>query len=59
MDNYELAKKITDKIFETGFNTYSTFYDMALNAAIQVANIKDEQYKQKLGNKSANSYKSN
>ena len=27
--NEEKAKKITDRIFESGFNTNRTFYDMA------------------------------
>ena len=41
--NEEKAKKITDRIFESGFNTNRTFYDMAKNAAMTMAKWKDEQ----------------
>ena len=43
--NEEKAKKITDRIFESGFNTNRTFYDMAKNAAMTMAKWKDEQFK--------------
>lgn len=43
MNNEEKAKKITDRIFESGFNTNRTFYDMAKNAAMTMAQWKDEQ----------------
>ena len=42
-NNEEKAKKITDRIFESGFNTNRTFYDMAKNAAMEMARWKDEQ----------------
>ena len=44
-NNEEKAKKITDRIFESGFNTNRTFYDMAKNAAMEMARWKDEQFK--------------
>ena len=43
MNNEEKAKKITDRIFESGFNTNRTFYDMAKNAAMEMAKFKDNQ----------------
>ena len=43
MNNEEKAKKITDRIFESGFNTNRIFYDMAKNAAMEMAKFKDEQ----------------
>ena len=46
-NNEEKAKKITDRIFESGFNTNRTFYDMAKNAAMEMARWKDEQYKER------------
>ena len=42
-NNEEKAKKITDRIFESGFNTNRTFYDMAKNVAMEMARWKDEQ----------------
>jgi len=44
MEDKILARKITDKIFEDGFNTYRSFYDMAFNASMQMAEAKDKQY---------------
>ena len=41
--NEEKAKKITDRIFESGFNTNRTSYDMAKDAAMEMARWKDEQ----------------
>lgn len=43
MNNEEKAKKITDRIFESGFNTNRIFYDMAKNAAMEMAEWKDNQ----------------
>ena len=42
-NNEEKAKKITDRIFESEFNTNRTFYDMAKNTAMEMAEWKDEQ----------------
>lgn len=43
MKDNEKAKQIVDRIFECGFNTNRTFYDMALNSAMEMAEWKDEQ----------------
>lgn len=43
MKNEEKAKRIVDRIFESGFNTNRTFYDMALNSAMEIAEWKDSQ----------------
>ena len=45
MTNEDKAKKITDGIFELGFNTNRTYYDMAKNAAMDMAEWKDEQWR--------------
>ena len=45
MTDEEKAKKITDRIFESGFNTNRTYYDMAKNAAMDMAEWKDEQWR--------------
>ena len=45
MTNEEKAKKITDGIFELGFNANRTYYDMAKNAAMDMAEWKDEQWR--------------
>lgn len=44
MRNEEKAKKIVDSIFSSGFNTNRTFYEMAYNAAMTMAEWKDRQY---------------
>lgn len=43
MSDKEKAKQIVDRIFESGFNTNRTFYDMALNSAIEMAEWKEQQ----------------
>ena len=48
MTNEEKAKRITDRIFEDGFNANRTYYDMAKNAAIDIAQWKDVQFKTKI-----------
>ena len=48
MKNKEKAKQIVDRIFESGFNTNRTFYDMALNSAIEMAAYKDNEHHKKL-----------
>lgn len=46
MNNEEKVKKIVDSVFESGLNTNRTFYDMAYNSALEMAQWKDEQFKQ-------------
>lgn len=43
MTNEEKAKKIVDNIFSSGFNTNRTFYEMAYNSAMRMAEWKDRQ----------------
>lgn len=42
-NNEQKAKKIVDSIFSTGFNTYKTFYEMAYNSAMEMAEWKERQ----------------
>lgn len=44
MTNEQKAKGIVDNVFESGFNTNRSFYDMAYNSALKVAKWKDEQF---------------
>lgn len=48
MTNSEKAKKIVDSVFKSGLNTNRSFYDMAYNSALEMAQWKDEQFKQLL-----------
>lgn len=41
-NNEQKAKKIVDSIFSTGFNTYKTFYEMAYNSAMKMAEWKEQ-----------------
>ena len=43
MTNEEKVKKIADSVFSSGFNTNRTFYDMAVNTAVAIAEWKDSQ----------------
>ena len=45
MTDEEKVKQITDRIFKSGFNINRTFYDMAKNAAMDMAEWKDEQWR--------------
>lgn len=42
-NNEQKAKKIVDSIFSTGFNIYKTFYEMAYNSAMEMAEWKEQQ----------------
>lgn len=46
MNNKEKAKKIVDNVFKSGLNTNRSFYDMAYDSALEMAQWKDEQFKQ-------------
>ena len=46
MNNEEKVKKIVDSVFKSGLNTNRSFYDMAYNSALEIAQWKDEQVKQ-------------
>jgi len=41
-NNEQKAKKIVDSIFSTGLNTYKTFYEMAYNSAMEMAEWKEQ-----------------
>lgn len=43
MTNEKKAEKIVNSIFSLGLNANNTFYDMAINAAIEMAEWKDSQ----------------
>ena len=43
-NNEQKAKKIVDSIFSTGFNIYKTFYEMAYNSAMEMAEWKDKEF---------------
>jgi len=45
-NNEQKAKRIVDSIFSTGLNTYRTFYEMAYNSAMEMAEWKDRQFKE-------------
>ena len=47
MTDEEKVKKIVDSIFSTGLNTYRTFYEMAYDSAIKMAEWKEEQFIEK------------
>ena len=42
-NNEQKAKKIVDSIFSSGFNTNRTFYEMAYNSAMEMAEWKEQQ----------------
>lgn len=46
--NKEKAKKIVDSIFSSGFNTNRTFYEMAYNSAMEMAEWKEKQMIEKV-----------
>lgn len=48
MNNEEKAKKIVDSVFKSGLNTNRSFYDMAYDSALEMAQWKDEQFKEQL-----------
>ena len=50
MNNEEKVKKIVDSVFKSGLNTNRSFYDMAYNSALEMAQWKDEQFNEQLSN---------
>lgn len=44
MSNEEKARKIVDNIFSTGANTHVSFYEIAYDSAIRMAEWKEHQF---------------